>query len=305
MNESAKHKLKMLLLSAMAALANNTAQAEEIKDFSLDFESDHDAFDLNTSRWNKVYKNVASLGKNGEVRYIAGHRSHMSHRSSSGGGGSYGHRSHYSHYSSRGGGSSHYSSSSSYKSSSSSSKPAAVKPHVKTPGEYSYGDRTLKSGIYGSDVTSLTGYLANSLYINRSNIAEKSGYSLYDATIVNAIKHFQKDAGLPQTGVADSETMSKLRNWDSSKTTVVLGTRELSYYESDPKKGTDVTELVNLLAKAGFSPDPSKIVMTNDGRTEFTKDIETAVRFFQAYNNLTPTGVADESTIKALRAKAL
>ena len=223
----------------------------------------------------------------------------MSHRSGGGGGG-YGHRSHYSHYSSYGGGSSHYSSSSSSRSSSSSYS----KPKPKTAGDYSIGDRTLKTGIHGSDVTSLTGYLATGLYINRSWIKEKEGYSLYDATIASAVKHFQKDAGLPQTGVADQTTINKLKSWDNSKTTVILGTRELSYSESSTDKGTDVTELVNLLTKAGFAPDPKKIVMTRDGRTEFTKDIATAVRFFQAYNNLSVTGRADETTIKALKAKA-
>jgi peptidoglycan hydrolase-like protein with peptidoglycan-binding domain len=43
--------------------------------------------------------------------------------------------------------------------------------------------------------------------------------------------------------------------------------------------------------------------MTSDGRTEFTKDIATAVRFFQAYNNLTVTGRADDATIKTLKSK--
>ncbi len=171
-------------------------------------------------------------------------------------------------------------------------------------GDYSIGDRTLKTGIHGSDVTSLTGYLATALYINRSWIKEKEGYSLYDATIASAVKHFQKDAGLPQTGIADQTTINKLKSWNNSKTTVILGTRELSYSESSTDKGTDVTELVNLLTKAGFAPDPKKIVMTNDGRTEFTKDIATAVRFFQAYNNLSVTGRADEATIKALKTKA-
>ena len=223
----------------------------------------------------------------------------MSHRSGGGGGGS-GHRSHYSHYSSYGGGSSHYSSSSSSRSSSSSYS----KPKPKTAGDYSIGDRTLKTGIHGSDVTSLTGYLATALYINRFWIKQKEGYSLYDATIASAVKHFQKDAGLPQTGVADQTTINKLKSWDNSKTTVILGTRELSYSETSTDKGTDVTELVNLLTKAGFAPDPKKIVMTSDGRTEFTKDIATAVRFFQAYNSLSVTGRADEATIKKLKAKA-
>ena len=299
MKNSAKNKIKALLLSAAAALLPTHAQAEEATTFMPDLGNDDDFFGETNRSWGKVFKNVAKLDKNGDVKYIASHRSHMSHRSGGGGGG-YGHRSHYSHYSSYGGGSSHYSSSSSSRSSSSSYS----KPKPKTAGDYSIGDRTLKTGIHGSDVTSLTGYLATGLYINRSWIKEKEGYSLYDATIASAVKHFQKDAGLPQTGVADQTTIYKLKSWDYSKTTVILGTRELSYSETSTDKGTDVTELVNILTKAGFAPDPKKIVMTSDGRTEFTKDIATAVRFFQAYNNLSVTGRADEATIKALKAKA-
>ena len=299
MKNSAKNKIKALLLSATAALLPTHAQAEATTTFMPDFGNNDDFFGKTSRSWGKVFKNVAKLDKNGDVKYIASHRSHMSHRSGGGGGGS-GHRSHYSHYSSYGGGSSHYSSSSSSRSSSSSYS----KPKPKTAGDYSIGDRTLKTGIHGSDVTSLTGYLATGLYINRSWIKEKEGYSLYDATIASAVKHFQKDAGLPQTGVADQTTINKLKSWDNSKTTVILGTRELSYSESSTDKGTDVTELVNLLTKAGFAPDPKKIVMTSDGRTEFTKDIATAVRFFQAYNSLSVTGRADEATNKALKAKA-
>lgn len=299
MKNSAKNKIKALLLSATAALLPTHAQAEATTTFMPDFGNNDDFFGKTSRSWGKVFKNVAKLDKNGDVKYIASHRSHMSHCSSGGGGGS-GHRSHYSHYSSYGGGSSHYSSSSSSRSSSSSYS----KPKPKTAGDYSIGDRTLKTGIHGSDVTSLTGYLATGLYINRSWIKEKEGYSLYDATIASAVKHFQKDAGLPQTGVADKTTIDKLKSWDNSKTTVILGTRELSYSDTSTDKGTDVTELVNLLTKAGFAPDPKKIVMTSDGRTEFTKDIATAVRFFQAYNSLSVTGRADEATIKALKAKA-
>lgn len=301
MNDSAKKKIRALLLSSAAALIHQNSNAEAINNFSFDIKDDNNSLDISSKRWNRVYKNVASLQKNGDIKYIASHRSHMSHRSGGGGGG-YGHRSHSSHYSSYGG-SSHYSSSSS-SSYSGSSRVSTPKPHVKTPGEYSYGDRTLKNGIYGSDVSALTSYLSNALYINRASIQEKSGYSVYDANIANAIKHFQKDAGLRQTGIADSETLNSLKSWDAAKTTVILGTRELSFSESAPDRGTDVTELVNLLTKVGFAPDPKKIIVSDDGRTEFTKDIETAVRFFQAYNKLNVTGRADEATIKALKAKA-
>lgn len=301
MNDSAKHKIRTLLLSAAAALLHTNAQAEDVSKNVLDFENNDDAMNARSNLWNRIYKNVAKVDANGDVKYIASHRSHMSHRSGGGGGG--GHYSHASHYSSYGGGGSSHYSSSSYRSSSSSSSVSKPKPHVKTPGEYSYGDRTLKSGIYGSDVTALTGYLATKLYLNRANIKEKSGYSLYDATISSAVKHFQKDAGLPQTGIADSNTLNKLSTWDSSNTSVVLGTRTLSYSQSGTAKGTDVTALVNLLTKAGFPPDPSKIVMAN-GKTEFTKDIETAVKLFQAYNSLTVNGIVNDETLKVLKAKA-
>lgn len=292
MKKEIQHKLRALMLSAVTAVFHSNAQAEVPALPTILHADDKDFISSAKSGWNRVFKNVAKIDKNGDVKYIASHRSHMSHRSGGGGGG-YGHRSHYSHYSSYGGGSSHYSSSSRSSSSRSYSKP---KPKVKTAGEYSLGERTLKSGIHGSDVTSLTGYLATNYYLKRIQIKEKEGYSLYDATVVSAVKHFQKDANLPQTGVADTQTIRKLESWDSSNTTVDLGMRALEKNIS----GTDVTALVNLLTKAGFAPDPTKIVMSN-GKTEFTRDIEIAVKLFQAYNGLSVTGSADEETIKALR----
>ena len=292
MKKEIQHKLRALMLSAVTAVFHSNAQAEVPALQTISHADDKDFISSAKSGWNRVFKNVAKIDKNGDVKYIASHRSHMSHRSGGGGGG-YGHRSHYSHYSSYGGGSSHYSSSSSSSSSRSYSKP---KPKVKTAGEYSLGERTLRSGIHGSDVTSLTGYLATNYYLKRIQIKEKEGYSLYDATVVSAVKHFQKDANLPQTGVADTQTIRKLESWDSSNTTVDLGMRALKRTIS----GTDVTTLVNLLTKAGFAPDPTKIVMSN-GKTEFTRDIEIAVKLFQAYNGLSVTGSADEGTIKALR----
>lgn len=294
MKKNIKLKLRSILLTAAATLINNNVTAEKAS-VAPSFSEEGNATVSSKSSWNKVFKNVAKITSGGDLKYIASHRSHMSHRSGGGGGG--GHYSHSSHYSSYGGGSSHYSSSSSSSYRSSISTPT---PRAKTAGEYSYGDRTLKSGIHGSDVTALTGYLATKLYLDRNIIKEKEGYSLYDATIASSVKHFQKDAGLPQTGIADSKTMDKLESWDSENTTVILGTRTLSYNESQPEKGTDVTELVNLLTKAGFPPDPTKIIMKK-GKTEYTKDIQTAVRFFQAYNKLSVTGDVDRVTFKALR----
>lgn len=42
----------------------------------------------------------------------------------------------------------------------------------------------------------------------------------------------------------------------------------------------------------------------NGSKAVFTKDIETAVKLFQAYNGLTPDGKVDETTISKLRTVA-
>lgn len=97
-----------------------------------------------------------------------------------------------------------------------------------------------------------------------------------------------------------SSLATTLENWDESKTTLVLGIRILGYNEAAELAGNDVNELIALLRNAGFPPDPSKLKY-NDSKAVFTKDIETAVKLFQAYNGLTPDGKVDETTISKLR----
>ena len=94
MKNPAKNKIRALLLSAATALLSTHAQAEETATIIPDLVNNDDFFGETKRSWGKVFKNVAKLDKNGEVKYIASHRSHMSHRSGGGGGGS-GHRSHY------------------------------------------------------------------------------------------------------------------------------------------------------------------------------------------------------------------
>ncbi len=263
----------------------------------------------------KIIKNVYTLKKDGDVKLIADHRSHSSHSSHSshrsGSGGGYGshnsHTSHTSHRSSSYGGSSHYSSSyggsSRYSSpsrngySSSSSKPSSFYS-TPTIDSYSLGDRGLSVGSYGSDVSALTKQLVEKKYLNSSKIQKKSGYSLYDSEVAKAVKNFQKDAGLSQTGKCDMKTAGELMMWDASKTTIQLGIREIS----QSMEGYDVTELVSLLRKAGYPPNPAKIVKEGN-KTMYTADVAMAVKMFQAYNGLQATGTADMITIEKLRAK--
>ena len=75
------------MLSAAAALLPTHAQSEETTNFLSDLGNNDDFFGETKRSWGKVFKNVAKLDKNGDVKYIASHRSHMSHRSGGGGGG--------------------------------------------------------------------------------------------------------------------------------------------------------------------------------------------------------------------------
>ena len=82
----------------------------------------------------------------------------------------------------------------------------------------------------------------------------------------------------------------------------MLGIRTLAYNADSPVSGADVAELIELLNKAGFPPNQKKLKYSG-GKAVFTKDIETAVRLFQAYNGLTVNGNVDETTLDKLKAK--
>lgn len=302
MKNKAKKIIRNILLGAVASLYNNNVQAAESSPNLLgECLNSEDKKDVANALKNKTYKNVLKISSNGNTKLIAGHRSHMSHRSGGGGGG--GHYSHASHYSSYGGGSSSHSSHSSHSSSSYAPSHAAARPAPKTYKTYELGDRTLKSGLYGNDVSTLTSLLVAKKYLNGSWISMQHGYPVYNARVVSAVKRFQKDAGLTQDGIATSAVVSKLQNWDGSKSTLALGVRELAYNSDASLSGYDVNELIALLRKTGFPPDSSKL-QDRDGKAVFTQDIENAVKLFQAYNGLETTGVVNETTIKKLNAVA-
>ena len=293
------------MLSAAFSMFHAKAEALPKQNLTLDDLLNPDKEDALEKFRGKIIRNVAKISPSGDVKYIAGHRSHRSHSShrSGGSGRSGGHYSHASHMSGYSGGSSYGSSSSRRSSSRPSTVYSAPKPPKKTPATYSLGDRALKSGLYGADVTELTNLLVRKKYMRTEWISQQSGYSLYDSNVVNAVKRFQKDAGLSQTGNVTKDIASKLQYWDESKTTLLLGVRNLTYNEDAEISGKDVDELVTLLRNAGFPPDPSKLVY-NGSNLVFTKDIETAVRMFQAYNQLGVTGVVAEETLKKLRSLA-
>ncbi len=293
--------IKTLLLSATVALFHGSAKADVKKDFSLDLDLGLGNGGVNpevSKGKQPLVKNVYKILRNGDAKLIAGHRSHSSHRSSRGGhyshSSSSSHRSHSSHRSSGGG--SHYShSSSSY---GSSSRSSVYTPPAKTAGDYSLGDRTLSSGIHGSDVDALVPYLVRYHYLKDGVVSKKGGYYLYDSNVVSAVKHFQKDAGLSQDGKVTADVITKLKGWSVDKTTIPLGFR--SFSAAAQTSGYDVDELIQLLINAGYSPDPSKL-QKSGSHYVFTEDVLIAVKAFQAYHGIKPNGDLDSTTLTKLK----
>lgn len=300
MKLKSKKIIKTLMLSATVALFHGASKADAKTNFSLDLDlglSNGGASPEVSKTPQPIVKNVYKIMRNGDAKLIAGHRSHSSHRSSGGGhyshSSSSSHRSHSSHRSSGGG--SHYShSSSSYGSGGGYSSSSYSAP--KTAGDYTLGDRTLSSGIHGSDVDALVPYLVRYYYLKDGVVTKKAGYYMYDSNVVNAVKHFQKDAGLTQDGKLNSSTLTALKSWSADRTTIPLGFRSLS---SDVS-GYDVDELVQLLINAGYSPDPSKL-KKNGSHYVFTDDILIAIKAFQAFHGFQPNGELNATTIAKLK----
>lgn len=296
MSKIVKKLFKSLLLSSALSLIHTQAKAQN--PFLPEFNNDDDNTDEVGALKRKIMKNVVKVSPTGRMTMVDGHYSHRSHSS---------HRSHYSGSRSHSSHSSHYSSSSSSYStprstrSSSSSSSSTINslysaPKAKTAADYSLGDRTIKAGIYGADVKSLADLLVSKYYLKQNQIKTKSGYPLYDANMQAAVKHFQKDFGIKGTGIVDETTQLALQTWDKNKTTIELGFRDLT----EGVSGFDVTTLIKLLTAAGYAPDPNKVEYKN-GNAVFNNEIITALKMFQAYNNLEPTGLADVPTIAKLK----
>ena len=290
MSKITKRIFKSLLISSVLSLLNTDVKAKEALIKELDMNEDEN--DKIDKIKNTILKNVIKISPSGRMTAVNGHRSHSSHRSHYSGSGG-GHMSHISHTSSS------HSSHSSHYSSSTTTKPITpvyTPPAPKTPADYSLGDRTIKVGTFGHDVDILSDYLVDNYYLKKSAITKKSGYPLFDASMSNAIKHFQKDAGLSPSGNVDDSTISALRVWDKHKTTVELGFRDLT----NGMSGYDVSQLVKLLTAAGYAPDSSKLEY-DKGYVVFNKEVSMAIKVFQAYNHLEVTGIPDSSTITKLK----
>ena len=143
---------------------------------------------------------------------------------------------------------------------------------------------------YGADVKSLTDLLIKHKYLTKSVTINSSGYVVYDLYVRDAVRAFQKDAGLAQDGIAGNMTITKLKSWQPQ--VYNLGDRVLKKY----MQGTDVTQLKNILIDKGFIGKPFV-----KGNTVFDDTIERAVKQFQNKIGIDATGVVDTQTLYFLR----
>jgi murein L,D-transpeptidase YcbB/YkuD len=217
---------------------------------------------------------------------ILGHRSHSSHRS---------HRSHSSHRSS---------SSGSYSSSPSSSSSTTTKSTSTTTvtRTYDLGDRTITSGVKGSDVKQLADMLIDLNYITHSDL-EKDTYGnvTYTVILMNAVKKFQKEANLTADGIVGKQTIKELQDYSNNATKLASAstTPKINLGDRVLKKGMDghdVTQLKNILIDKKFM-----ISDLANGISTFDEDIELAVKKFQQSIGIEETGIVDVSMIDFLR----
>lgn len=209
--------IKKVFLSSIAGiLANNSSTAVPIFDnTSLKIEDKEQS----RLKFNDLTpKLILKQNKNSELMAMA-HRSHRSHSS------------HRSHYSSTSGSPTRSSSSSSRSSSSnSSSSNNSNSSNSSTPSNFynsntskstsgisvatlSLGDRNLKLGMSGSDVTQLINILIKKGYLKLENgDTTVSGNYTYDETIVAVVKKFQRDNGLESDGECGPTTTYYLKN---------------------------------------------------------------------------------------------
>lgn len=201
-----------LFMGALSTIFSHSAEAKTAEQSVDDLQLNNGHEENAMASPSPVLKNVIQMKKDGQTRLLAAHRSHRSHsshRSSSGGyrsSGSY----------STGSSSSSKKSSSSKSSSSSHVTPVRSKTTTTYPTMNNAGatEPVLMTGSKGADVHRLVRLLILKQYM----LPKDSATYDYNPNVVDAVKRFQKDAGLQQDGIYDSSVRNLLVNWDVRKT---------------------------------------------------------------------------------------
>lgn len=139
---------------------------------------------------------------------------------------------------------------------------------------------------------------AQRLLIARGYMAG-SADGIYGRQMEQAVKRFQKEQGLPESGVVDRRTLQVLIR---SRNTSKEGKPHSSSYQSMNKeplrkgaKGDGVKHVQELLMKTGY--------LSGQADGSYGEYTEYAVQIFQDHAGLPVTGRVDDATLKALEEK--
>ena len=167
----------------------------------------------------------------------------------------------------------------------------------------------------GSDITQLAALLIMYKYLSK----RESDYKIYSKPVRQAVIAFQKDAGLPATGICDNTTIKKLQDWEKILAKKKEEARIAGYQEGSQQpppqaaqkpalknyqlgdrtlrigcSGQDVDKLVELLKEFKFLSPESEISF-------YDLAVYEAVKKAQVKLKIEPTGEADYSTTSALQ----
>lgn len=138
---------------------------------------------------------------------------------------------------------------------------------------------TLKLGSKGPEVIELQEKLVEEGYLNKKYL---TGY--YGPNTVEAVKKYQKDNGIKQTGMVAELTIESLFNKKNLDTSLVL---------KNGDEGANVKLLQSALAEMGY--------LDKDKITGYFGDVtESAVKKFQKDNGISQTGKAAKQTIEKI-----
>lgn len=121
---------------------------------------------------------------------------------------------------------------------------------------------------------------------------------VYGGDTTSAVRNFQKDHGIPVSGVIDEMTYAALRNVDASSAPAPAASSSTDYNEAGGSmysigdSGSQVTSIQRKLKKMGYL----------DGSVDgiYGSDTSSAVKSFQRDQGLSATGMVDGDTLSAL-----
>ncbi len=157
---------------------------------------------------------------------------------------------------------------------------------AKVNGSASTPDGSMKNGDSGEAVRSLQANLIALGYLSGKADGK------FGASTENAVKAFQTANGITATGVADTNTLSRIAAAASAQSTATPAPASAALRKGD--KGDAVKSLQQQLITLGY------LSGTADGI--YGADTKAAVRAFQAAKGLSADGMAGEETISAIAA---